>query len=261
MKKNKKIALTAASAALSATLLLAGCDSPYNGDGISLPAVSSPVASVTKSGNLTATADDSKVTLEWTYSSITTAECRLGSTVVEAKTVSGTSVSFYGLDNGTEYDFVLKTKDGTEAGSVSSTPAITVKKSDYLILMYMDGDNNLNDVLYLDMNEVEAGLGSIRNEDGTPKAGYASVNAVALWDGYTNTYVYDSDKKKYVYEEYATLGESGTYLLELGADSHYYNPKSNAEYYEDEDIYLSTNTRNLTYTAKDWIISSDETLS
>lgn len=83
----------------------------------------------------------------------------------------------------------------------------SVKESDYLVIMYMDGDNNLNDPIFMDMNEVEYGLSQIRNTDGTPKSEYVSVNVVALWDGWSGD---GTDNPQ--------IGKKGTYIYELGTD-------------------------------------------
>lgn len=83
----------------------------------------------------------------------------------------------------------------------------SVKESDYLVIMYMDGDNNLNDPIFMDMNEVEYGLSQIRNTDGTPKSEYVSVNVVALWDGWSGDGTNNPQ-----------IGKKGTYIYELGTD-------------------------------------------
>lgn len=83
----------------------------------------------------------------------------------------------------------------------------SVKESDYLVIMYMDGDNNLNDPIFMDMNEVEYGLSQIRNTDGTPKTEYVSVNVVALWDGWSGDGTNNPQ-----------IGKKGTYIYELGTD-------------------------------------------
>lgn len=57
------------------------------------------------------------------------------------------------------------------------------KDCDWLVLMYMDGDNSLEYSLREDFNEVEQGLSLIRNGDGSAKSEYYSVRVVVLWDG------------------------------------------------------------------------------
>lgn len=108
----------------------------------------------------------------------------------------------------------------------------SVKESDYLVIMYMDGDNNLNDPIFIDMNEVEYGLSKIRNPDGTPKSDYVSVNVVALWDGWSGDGTNNPQ-----------IGKKGTYIYELGA-----------EY--DLDTVLSSRTKDLTSHAS-WIKNNE----
>lgn len=114
------------------------------------------------------------------------------------------------------------------------------KSSDYLVIMYMDGDNNLNDSIFLDMNEVEYGLYQIRNYDGTPKNDYASVNVVALWDGWTGD------------ESYTPfIGTSATKIYEFGRDY-----SNRCENLSDPGCVLSKNTIDYTSTAS-WITDAN----
>lgn len=108
---------------------------------------------------LSATASDSRVELTWTgvtgYSDYRVT-CTGGASAIEPQTVSDSCFAgFSGLTNGTEYTFAVYTKansssDAAESSAVTATatPSITRKTSDWLVLMYMDGDNNLNDMLY-----------------------------------------------------------------------------------------------------------------
>ena len=69
--------------------------------------------------------------------------------------------------------------------------------------MYVDGDNNLQNSLYEDINEVEEALynyNSIKEQFSLP-----NVKVIALWDGYSN---YSND-----------LGSGNTQILEIGPDS------------------------------------------
>ena len=84
--------------------------------------------------------------------------------------------------------------------------------------MYMDGDNNLNDPIFMDMNEVEHGLWYIRRSNDQPESYSDSVNAVALWDGvvsWTETNGAGEEVTKT-----PQIGKSGTYIYELGRDSN-----------------------------------------
>ena len=100
-------------------------------------------------------------------------------------------------------------------------------ETDWLIMIYADGDNSLYGEILSDINEAEYGLSLIRDEYGLSKAGKETVKVVVLWDGLVNT--------KY----------SGTYLLELGADS-----VLNTEF--------SCNTVNFSSSAQDWLSDSGE---
>ena len=70
------------------------------------------------------------------------------------------NVEFFGLENGTTYTFKVTTDGSSYSAQTTATPSIPAQKktSDWLVVMYMDGDNNLNDVIFQDMNEVEYGL-------------------------------------------------------------------------------------------------------
>ena len=137
--------------------------------------------------------------------------------------------------------------------------------TEWLMLMYMDGDNNLNDPLYLDLNEAENGLAKLPSD--------ASVRVVALWDGWDfKSGNDDGDTSFFDYfpGQYNT-NKSATRLLELGPDKGpYINGKYQGLYTEDGGIYyeacmLSSSTIDLTATV-DWIkdgevnMASKETL-
>lgn len=99
----------------------------------------------------------------------------------------------------------------------------TLQSCDYLFIMYVDGDNDLHDALYLDLNEMEEALYQYSLKQGSKP----SVKIVALWDGW-----------KLAGTNY---GGTATQILELGADS------------TSNDTQLCSNTLDLTATAKDWI--------
>lgn len=98
-----------------------------------------------------------------------------------------------------------------------------IQECDYLFIMYVDGDNDLHDALYLDLNEMEEALYQYSPKQGSKP----SVKIVALWDGW-----------KLAGTNY---GGTATQILELGADS------------TGNDTQLCSNTLDLTATAKDWI--------
>ena len=179
--------------------------------------------------NLTADPDDTRVTLcfngrlGYDYYTIKYYPTENPEDIKELKNTTNVRIS--GLSNNIEYTFEVyiqsneSDKEGmpvllSEKAEVKAIPKVTKKQSDYLMIMYMDGDNDLNDPIFLDMNEVEYGLYQIRNSSKEPKPGYASVNVVALWDGWAGSYGYDEEGK-----EIPKIGKSGTYLYELGKDS------------------------------------------
>lgn len=97
------------------------------------------------------------------------------------------------------------------------------QKCDYLFIMYIDGDNDLHDALYVDLNEMEEALYKYSQKQGSKP----SVKIVALWDGW-----------KLAGTNY---GGAATQILEIGADS------------DSDFAHLCSNTLDLTATAKDWI--------
>ena len=61
---------------------------------------------------------------------------------------------------------------------------ISDESSDYLILFYIAGDNNYNDIFYKKMIDIGKGINRIRMKDNiTPKKGFSKVQAFVLWDG------------------------------------------------------------------------------
>lgn len=184
-----------------------------------------------------------------------TVEVYEGSSKVASRSVTSTtkptakSEEFYGLKNNTDYTFKVTTTNTDQYASKMATPAIVKKESDWVVALYMDGDNNLHHPIWLDLNEAEYGLDCIRYSDDTPYSDYASVNVVALWDGAVS---WKNDDGK---TETPQIGKSGTYLYELGRD---YGAAVTS--YTSSGCVLSSNTKNLTYTA-DWIYDEDLEIS
>lgn len=115
--------------------------------------------------------------------------------------------------------------------------------------MYMDGDNNLNDPIFMDMNEVEYGLYQIRNSDGSSFSGFDSVNVVALWDGASSFENPDGSTGT------PQIGNAGTYIYELGRDYD-----NSTTYTTSPGCVLSSDTKNLSYTAP-WLVGTTQTIS
>lgn len=126
------------------------------------------------------------------------------------------------------------------------------KHTEWLMLMYMDGDNNLNDPIYLDLNEAEYGLSQLSEGD--------SVRIIALWDGWnfeTNNEDGLTSFFDYFPVQYSTKTAS-TKLLELGADSNIlYTP--NGGIYPNACM-LSPSTIDLTSTVN-WITDNEVDMS
>lgn len=115
--------------------------------------------------------------------------------------------------------------------------------------MYMDGDNDLNDPIFMDMNEVEYGLYKIRNSDGSSVSGFDSVNVVALWDGASSFENPDGSTGT------PQIGNAGTYIYELGRDYD-----NSTTYTTSPECVLSSDTKNLSYTAP-WLVGTTQTIS
>lgn len=163
------------------------------------------------------------------------------------------NVEFFGLENDVEYTIKVLTDGSDKFAETTATPEIAKKTSDWVVAMYMDGDNDLHNQIYLDMNEVEYGLYQIRKSNGEAANNYDSVNVVALWDGAISWIEKDDAGIDVTVTPKVSI--PGTYLFELGADS------GNSTYSTSSSGYvLSDNTKNLSYTA-DWIVGSEKTVS
>ncbi len=210
--------------------------------------------------NLKATVEESKITFTWDTISNSKYYYTCGG-------ISGsTDTASYSIDkedNVNTYNFNVYRKSTLSNNILSSNKVSTaiktgITESDWLVLMYMDGDNNLNDVLYLDLNEAESGLSKNSNID--------NVTVVALWDGWdfkTNNGNGDVSSFDYISSDFNVHNTASTRLLELAPDS---NPlyTSNGGYYF-KALELSPNTLDLTNSAS-WItngevnMGSEETL-
>ncbi len=212
--------------------------------------------------NLIADTDDSYVKVSFTtvkgYDSYTVQVFK-GSSEIASKTISSyttpssRNVEFFGLDNGTEYTFKVLTDGTNKSAEITATPEIKQKESDWLLVMYMDGDNNLHHPIFIDMNEVEYGLYQIRSSDGTADSAHDSVNVVALWDGAVSWE--DEDDNGNPITVTPQIGETGSYIFELGSDSG-----CTTTYTTSTGCVLSSNTKNLSYTAP-WLVGSNNQVS
>ncbi len=148
----------------------------------------------------------------------------------------------------------LEDVNNLKIDSITTTVKVTEYDShtEWLMLMYMDGDNNLNDPIYLDLNEAEYGLSKL-------PAG-SSVRIIALWDGWnfeTNNEDGLTSFLDYFPVQFSTKTDS-TKLLELGADSNLlYEPQGGIYY---NACMLSPSTIDLTSTAN-WIQNNEVDMS
>lgn len=214
--------------------------------------------------DLTIEPEDSLVKLSWTsvkgYSSYLIEYGLSESTETSTKTVSSDDIDSKTMTakvgwllNNQEYSFKIYTIRSYESSVEKSEPAVAtvtpavqeIIHTDYLMLMYMDGDNNLNDMLYVDLNEVEAGLNEVSEADGSPSEGYKSINVIALWDGWAG----DTS-------ETPVLNHEASRILKLGSDV--YNPGSDLSGLQTDSRYFNLYyfTEDLSYKAGDWIINS-----
>ncbi len=120
---------------------------------------------------------------------------------------------------------------------------------DWLFLCYFDADDSvINDDLYKNIRDIECAFAKTRNADGSPKAGYAKVTALVLWDGI-------SEEKKggqqFIHPDGA--------LYEIGADySLEYVPQSGNEFDSGyvqlgDGFSVGPNTKDLTSQVSDWL--------
>ena len=142
--------------------------------------------------------------------------------------------------------------------SFKKTTSIKLNVTDtkWLVLMYMDGDNNLNDALYLDLNEAERGL--YENPD---KDVEDNIKVVALWDGWNFDGVEEDELSIFEtnpqLQDYNVHNLDKTRLLELGADSGqlYANGNGTPKSFE-----LSSATQDLTSSVS-WIQDGEVDMS
>ncbi len=141
-----------------------------------------------------------------------------------------TSKILENLDAGQTYTVNLYTVDSENVSSNPVTKEIVAgpQETEFLLIMYLDGDNNLNNPIYLDMNEVEYGLSKLESTD--------HIRVIALWDGFVG----DSENPAE-----NMWGTPGTHIYELGKDVRV--PDNPLAFLE-----LSANTFDWSYTA-DWL--------
>ena len=116
-----------------------------------------------------------------------------------------TGATLKNLEPGQDYTINIYSVSEDGIASSAATKEIktgTPQNTEWLVIMYMDGDNNLNNPIYLDMNEVEYGLSQLGSTD--------HIRVIALWDGYAG------DNKDNPAS--SLWGNKETHIYELGPD-------------------------------------------
>jgi hypothetical protein len=127
-----------------------------------------------------------------------------------------------GVDETADTDIKIYSNDSDETPyDISLTVEGVDQAPGWLFMMYMDGDNNLESLLWGDINEIEYGLHQM------DPALAAQVHVIVLWDGCAS---------------YTSNGPDGGMLYELGPE-------------DNENTILSANTVELT---DGWFTNGDE---
>ena len=110
------------------------------------------------------------------------------------------SIEVTNLTHASKYLIKVESIYGEEHSKSLEKTAYPAKSTKVLLLMYLDGDNDLNNPIFLDINEIEYGLSKLSAEQ------QKDLTVLALWDGWIG------DGKKTYY------GGSASRLIQLGAD-------------------------------------------
>lgn len=163
-------------------------------------------------------------------------------TAVTINDIDTNLVELTGLTNGHTYNikiYYISNYDDILESYKELNIQCDVTKSEWLVIMYLDGDNNLNDPIYIDLNEAEYGLYQLSETD--------SVKVVALWDGWDFVKGNETGETSYFKNTAATK------LLELGKD--------NLNTYSIDNTYnLSSETKDYTKFAS-WITDNEVDMS
>ena len=132
----------------------------------------------------------------------------------ETVTSKTSAFTINSISQGEKYTIQVKRTPTIQYPDIDNTTSTITKKititerTEWLMLMYMDGDNNLNDPIYIDLNEAQKGLYENPNKD--------NVRIIALWDGWDfKTGADDDDTSIFAQENIET---ASTRLLELKED-------------------------------------------
>ncbi len=182
--------------------------------------------------------DDTKFYLNW--KNLADFSYRLeygktGETLTAVDFQKETSAVLENIEPGAEYTVNLYSIDEEGCSSVAATKTITAgpQNTEWLLIMYMDGDNNLNNPIYLDLNEAEYGLSKFTTTD--------HIRIIALWDGFKGD---SQNPRSFLW------GKETTHLLELGPDSRT----------DDTLLELSDQTKDWSFTA-DWLSEGEADMS
>lgn len=78
----------------------------------------------------------------------------------------------------------------------SKLPELQHSTSDWLFVMYMDADNNLNESIWADLFNAQLGISNTLNDDGTANDEYPSIKVVMLWDGWSAEKCQENDTNR-----------------------------------------------------------------
>ena len=117
------------------------------------------------------------------------------------------ALALFSCDNSSDTPFIPPSPDNREY-------------SDWLFLFYCDADSNLNDGIYQNIRQAEAGLAWARNQDGSPAEGYPSMRLVVLWDGISEAL---KGSAKYMHPDGAVFELGADYDLKAQLENNQFN--------------------------------------
>ncbi len=189
--------------------------------------------------------ESDKIYLRWNKMSDFSYKVEYGKTDGTLTTIDcgkETGATLKNLENGQEYTINIYSVSEDNITSYAATKKITAgtpQNTEWLVIMYMDGDNNLNNPIYLDMNEVEYGLSQLGSTD--------HIRVIALWDGYAG------DNKDNPAS--SLWGNKETHIYELGPD-----PRTQTSAEDLTLLGLADTTFDWTFSA-DWIENDEIDMS
>ncbi len=212
--------------------------------------------------NLEVKANNTNVVLKWTGIADVKYTIKLTNlSTSEITTISDTETCTYifnSLENDVQYKAAVCANcsftDVLASEFVETSKfKLTKQHSEWLVLLYLDGDNDLNDPIYFDLNEAEWGLSKLPST--------ADVRVIALWDGWDFASNNPKDKVSFFSDpdnDSSVHSTASTRLLELGKDSRTLYASNGGIYFT--ACELSTDTLDLTETV-DWIENGEVDMS